>query len=242
MATYTLGQRLELIMKALDKNQREFAEDFGISYNSLGRYKRNERMPDPEFLSKLADLKINLNWLIKGEGGMYVQVPWEVKSDNKKSKRLEVINGKVTLKDSVDAIYNRTIMFPVSAEISAGTPIEAPENYEPLQHIEIPRTYLKDKVEEYILFRVNGQSMEPNIEHNDLVLVKRCDEWRLADNKVCAIRVEGGVTLKRVQLDPQRAQVLLHPFNLDFRVQILDSFQNDDLFLIGTIALQLRLY
>jgi len=242
MATYTVGHRLDIVIKALNMTSKKFADEMGISYNSLGRYKRDERMPDPDFLSKLAELKINLNWLLRGEGSMYVSLPWEIKPEHKKTKKVQFINGKPVLTDTVEAIYNRTTIFPVSAEISAGEPVLVPENYEPLQQIEIPRTYLKDQAEEYILFRVNGKSMEPNIEHNDLVLIRRCYDWRLADNTVCAVRVDGAVTIKRVQLDPKRAQVVLHPFNLDYRVQIIDSFQNDDLFLIGTIALQLRIY
>ena len=53
--------------------------------------------------------------------------------------------------------------------------------------------------------------------------------------------MNGGITLKRIQFDLQRQQVLLHPFNADYRVQVVDSMQGDDISLIGTLVLQLRL-
>jgi SOS-response transcriptional repressor LexA len=50
-----------------------------------------------------------------------------------------------------------------------------------------------------------------------------------------------GITLKRIQFDHQRQQVLLHPFNADYRVQVVDSMQGDDISLIGTMVMQLRM-
>lgn len=242
MATYTVGQRLEMLMKSMNKKQGEFAKDFGISANSMIRYKTNERMPDPDFLCRLADAKVNLNWLLRGEGSMYVLAPWDVKVEPKKGKKQEVeISGSKVIA-SIDNTYLRTAMFPVAAEISAGDPIPVPENFEFAQHIEIPRTYLKENPDQYIVFRVNGKSMEPIIQNNDIVVIQRCYDWSGVDGAVCAVRYEGAITLKRVQFDHKRQEVLLQPFNLDFRVQVIDSLQSETLFLIGTIALQLRVY
>jgi transcriptional regulator with XRE-family HTH domain len=41
----------------------------GVHLNSLARYERSERPPDPEFLQALGQkLQVNLNWLLLGEG------------------------------------------------------------------------------------------------------------------------------------------------------------------------------
>ncbi len=50
-----------------------------------------------------------------------------------------------------------------------------------------------------------------------------------------------GITLKRIQFDHQRQQVLLHPFNADYRVQVVDSLQGDEIYLIGVMVMQMRL-
>jgi hypothetical protein len=52
---------------------------------------------------------------------------------------------------------------------------------------------------------------------------------------------EYGITLKRIQFDHQHQQVLLHPFNAGYRVQVVDSFEGDYILLIGTMVMQLRL-
>jgi SOS-response transcriptional repressor LexA len=242
MATYTIGQRLEMLVKSMNKRQGEFAKDFGISTNSMIRYKTNERMPDPEFMSRLARANVNLNWLLNGEGSMYVTAPWDVKLEPKRLKKQDADTGAVKLTDSIDAAYARTAMFPIAAEISAGEPLPVPENYDFAQHIEIPRSYLHSNPDQYLAFRINGKSMEPQIANKDIIIIKRCYDWTGVDGMVCAVRYEGDITLKRVQFDHKRQEVLLQPFNLDFRVLVLDSLQSEQLFLIGTIALLLRVY
>jgi hypothetical protein len=142
----------------------------------MSRYINNKRSPDPEFLIKLAEQKVNLNWLLSGEGGMYVSAPWDPKPVRKSKSMVEVVSAKGKLSDCTDSIYSRTILLPILADIS-----------------------------------------------------------------VCAVRLNDGITLKRIQFYHQRQQVLLHPFNAEYRVQVVDSMQGDDISLIGTMVMQLRL-
>jgi SOS-response transcriptional repressor LexA len=240
MATYNVGQRLELLIKSMNKKQGEFAKDFSISNNSLIRYKTNERLPEAEFLYRLGQAKVNLNWLLNGEGSMYLVPPWEIKLEPKRAKKGDDKKdvGKVT--DSIEDVYMRTNYLPVSADISAGDPIPVPENFEFAEHIEIPKSYLREKGAQYLAFRVNGKSMEPAIQNNDMVVIKRCYDWSGTDGMVCAVRFEGSITLKRVQFDPKRQEIILQPLNSDFRVLVLDSLQSEALSLIGTIAILVR--
>lgn len=73
------------------------------------------------------------------------------------------------------------------------------------------------------------------------VVIQGKDDGSNTDGSVCAIRLNDGITLKRIQFDHQRQQVLLHPFNADYRVQVVDSMQGDDISLIGTMVMQLRM-
>jgi len=120
-------------------------------------------------------------------------------------------------------------------------PAEVTEKFEHDNFVELPRIYLKDKIDNYMVFRVNGQSMEPQIMHSDIVVITRKDDWSNTDGAVCAVRLNDGITLKRIQFDHQRQQVLLHPFNTDYRVQVVDSMQGDGISLIGTMFMQLRM-
>ncbi|MDD3357326.1 MAG: S24 family peptidase, partial [Dysgonamonadaceae bacterium] len=88
----------------------------------------------------------------------------------------------------------------------------------------------------------NGHSMEPNILHEDIVVIKQELDWELANEKVSAVRADDGVTLKKVELDHANKRIILQPFNIDYKVQILDPDQGLDIYLIGVLSLQLRLF
>ncbi|MDD3563147.1 MAG: S24 family peptidase [Candidatus Cloacimonetes bacterium] len=237
-----IGTRLGMLVKALNLKNYEFEKKFGISTNSMARYKNNARYPDPEFLAKLVENGINVNWLLRGEGTMFIQAPWELGPDIKTTKKVQIIDGKPVLVNEFDRTYVRTSMFPIAAEISAGEPLEVMDDYDMMDSVEVPNRYLPHGADSYIAFRVNGASMEPQILHGDIVLIKKQYDWENTDGKICAVRFEGGITLKRIQYDQARKGVLLQPLNKDFRVLIIDSDQSDSLIMIGPVALQLRVH
>lgn len=237
-----IGTRLGMLVKALKLKNYEFIKKFGISPNSMARYKNNERYPDPEFLAKLVEDGINVNWLLRGEGFMFINQPYELAPDIRTTKRVQIIDGKPILVNDTDRTYVRTSLFPIVAEISAGDPIEVRSDYESSDSVEVPIRYIPYGTDSYIAFRVNGASMEPQILHDDIVLIRKQSDWRNTDGKICAVRYEGGITLKRIQDDPQQMRVILQPLNKDFRVLIIDEFQTGGLEMIGPLALQLRVH
>ena len=94
MAAKTVGDRLKMLVRSLSMTHGDFAKKNGISLNSMSRYINNKRSPDPEFLTKLAKQKVNLNWLLSGEGGMYVSAPWDPKPESKTKSKVEVVSTK----------------------------------------------------------------------------------------------------------------------------------------------------
>lgn len=244
MSKRTIGDRIEHLIKTMTMKDYEFAEKYHISRASLIRYKQNERYPDPEFLLLLSKEKINLHWLLTGNGTMYVKDEFEefIKGNKTKQAQPHIINQKHIIQDTIEDDIKRTITLPIVGDIAAGSPMEIIDQYNISGQIEIPRTYLKGHPKNYIVFQVNGRSMEPIISHADIVVIKANPIWELANGQVAAVRTNDGVTLKKAQIDHQRQQIILQPFNLDFPVLVLDSDWNSDASLIGTIALQLRFY
>ena len=84
--------------------------------------------------------------------------------------------------------------------------------------------------------------MEPVIQHQDIVVIKSDQSWEDADEKIAVVRTDDGLTIKKVQMDHHRQQIILQPFNIDYPVLVLDSDWYYGAFLIGTIALQLRFF
>lgn len=67
-AAETIGGRIRMVRGGV--RQPEFATRLGVDKNTIGRYERDERQPDAEFLARLCSLGFNGHWLITGEGPM----------------------------------------------------------------------------------------------------------------------------------------------------------------------------
>ena len=136
----------------------------------------------------------------------------------------------------------RSITFPIVGEIAAGPPMEIKDEWSHVGKIQLPISFLTGNPKQYTVFQVNGRSMEPVIQHQDIVVIKSDLSWENADGRIAVVRTDDGLTIKKVQIDRHRQQIILQPFNIDYPVLVLDSDWNYGAFLIGTIALQLRFY
>jgi len=237
-----IGVRLERVIKTMKLRQYQFAAKFGISNASLTRYKSGDRLPDPEFLMALAKEKINANWLLTGEGNMHIRPDFDGWMKDQLQKHIGKVNAKTGLIEAPAIDYARTVTLPILGEISAGARDHIYDLRNLGENIEIPRSLLIGSVDKYMAFRVNGHSMQPNIMHEDIVIIRQELIWENIDQKVCAVRCDDGATLKKVELDPEHNRIVLIPFNSDFGVQIIDEDQGVDPFLIGVLSLQLRLF
>ena len=69
-----LGERIRVIRKRLNLSQKKFAEILGISLITLQRYEKGEREPSSEVLVNIKQkFKVNMNWLLTGEGKMFLE-------------------------------------------------------------------------------------------------------------------------------------------------------------------------
>ena len=242
MAAPEVGQRLAMLMKSMKLKNYQFAKKYGISAASLSRYKAGERYPDPELLLKLSESEVNVNWLLTGKGTTRIVQDFDGWMKERLEEKLRVVDSKTGLIQAPTIDYTRTVNLTIIGDISAGPREDIIDCRDLGENLELPRSLLPGHTDKYMAFRVNGHSMEPNILHEDIVVIKQELDWEIANERVCAIRADDGVTLKKVELDPTNRRIILQPFNLDYKVQIIDSDQGLDAFLIGVLSLQLRLF
>ncbi len=244
----TIGQRLSLVIKAMRLKDYQFATKYGISRASLSRYKLNERYPDPEFLEALSKDNINIHWLFTGNGSMNVRDEFQelIQSNHTNNKASSsnpaIISPVLQSINEQDFDPSQSITFPIVGEIAAGHPLEIRDEWSQMGQIQLPVSMLPGNPKQYTVFQVNGQSMEPVIQHQDIVVIKSNQNWEDADDKIAVVRTDDGLTIKKVQIDHHGQQIILQPFNIDYPVLVLDSDWNYGAFLIGTIALQLRFF
>jgi SOS-response transcriptional repressor LexA len=247
----TIGQRLSLVIKAMRLKDYQFAKKYGISSASLSRYKLNERYPDPEFLKALSRDQLNLHWLFTGSGSMYAKDEFQeliqskqapISSTSIDKSNPTIVSPILHPANSQDFDPTRSITFPIVGEIAAGPPMEIKDEWSQMGQIQLPVSFLPGSPKQYTVFQVNGQSMEPVIQHQDIAVIKSDQSWENADGKIAVVRTDDGLTIKKVQIDHHRQQIILQPFNIDYPVLVLDSDWNYGAFLIGTIAIQLRFF
>ena len=237
-----IGNRLTMLLKLMRLKNYEFAKKFNISNASWARYKSGDRLPDPQFLLDLCQAKVNLNWVMTGEGSMQITKDFDGWIKEKLDERIKVIDAKTGLVQTETIDYTRTAILPISGFIAAGPREDITDMRNFGETIEVPRSLIPGGDSKYLAFKVDGRSMEPNIMHDDIIIVKQTIDWEYADGKVCVLRSSDGATLKKVELDPVNKRIILQPFNIDFNVQIIDEFQSLETFLIGVLSLQLRIF
>lgn len=117
-----------------------------------------------------------------------------------------------------------TIQIPVLGMIKAGIAIEAQEDI--IEYIDIPKNWLKGGKTFYGL-KISGDSMYPKYNENDIVIFEKAEDYTLANNKDCAVMVNGfDATFKNVTFNENG--ITLVPLNLNNRDNYLPTFYNNE--------------
>ena len=103
------------------------------------------------------------------------------------------------------------MQIPVLGSIKAGIAIEAQQDI--LEYVDIPKDWMKGNKEFYGL-KISGDSMYPKYNENDIVIFEHTEDYILANNKDCAVMVNGfDATFKNVTITENG--ITLVPFNLN---------------------------
>lgn len=185
--------------------QEELAKKLDKDYSTIGKWELGQRSPIMIDVIKIAELfDTSLETLIGGS----------VIFDNA---------------ESINSINTDTVSIPVLGVIKAGIPIEAQENI--LEYIDIPKDWLKGGKTFYGL-KISGDSMYPKYQTDDIVIFEKNEDMYEADNKDCAVLVNGfDATFKKIKLNQNG--ITLIPYNQEnsdgFETTYYDSQQVQDL-------------
>ncbi|MBP7205308.1 MAG: S24 family peptidase, partial [Candidatus Cloacimonetes bacterium] len=134
--------------------------------------------------------------------------------------------------------WAETLDIPVSGEIAAGPPVENFDTY--MEFLTIRRGMIHGVVDSYVCLRVNGNSMEPTVCNNDLVLIRQSQDWYGLTGHICALRIDGGITLKRLLLDQKEKMIILVSLNEEYQPQLINPDEHQDITLIGSLFYLMR--
>nr|MDK2850307.1 repressor LexA [Candidatus Cloacimonadota bacterium] len=234
-----LGERIHALRKELGIKQYQMAQDMGVNASAISQMESGKINPSIESMLMLwRKYKVDLHWLLTGEGEMFCESKNELEMHKHKSwetlqqmlnKSLEEIaQAKMNLVDS------SVIDIPVVGEIAAGEPVES--NIPATDTISIRKGQIKGNPGNFISLRVNGHSMEPTLHHDDIVVINQCSDWEKLSGKICAVRIDGAITLKMMTLDHNTETVVLLPLNQEYKPILIKPEEHSDLTLIGNVA------
>jgi repressor LexA len=207
-----ISDRLKLLRKNLVITQKEFSDLIGVSRQSYNHYEMNNREMSLGTLANIiTKTRCNAMWLLTGDGSMF-------------------ITDKEDTSDPSNQILH------IESDIAAGEPVEATGRR--LDSIKIGYSLIQN-VNDYYCFSVNGQSMEPDIQNQDLVIIKKDNDWNDKENEVCAVRIDGDITLKRISHDYKRKMIILASDNKKFTPIVVDP-KHTDAFMLGCLYMVIR--
>lgn len=180
-------------------SQQTLADKVGVDRSTISRIENGEIETTIDNAMKIAKvLCVNIEDLI--------------------AKDLSFDNGTL-----IDVEYD-TIQIPVLGTIKAGIAIEAQQDI--LEYVDIPKDWIKGGKSYYGL-KISGDSMFPKYNENDIVIFEHTEDYILANNKDCAVMVNGfDATFKNVTIT--ESGITLVPFNLNNSDGYKPTFYNKE--------------
>lgn len=195
------AERLRLRRTALGLHKQELASRVGVSLTTMQQYEHGQ-LPKGELAVRLSTaLRCSLDWLLAGRGQP---------------------EGGFQAEDT------ELVMVPlVEARLSAGTG-SLETSGDVLRHYAFRHDFLRRKGNpaSMALLRVSGDSMQPRILHNDVVLIDQ-SQCEPVPGRIFAVSVEDMIYLKIVNAMPGRlilssVNPAYPPIEADTRDQLAD--------------------
>ncbi len=204
------------LLAALSLSKKKFAEGLGLSQGNVSDWfnKPNAR-PSIGALKRISETyNVNLNWLVTGEGAMFIDT---------RARRVIPAGDLLRL--------------PGGADIAAGTGIEACD-VEPDEWLTLHPSLLSVPGP-YLAFKVSGESMTPYIMNGDYAVVTQTWHHLDINERICAVRTIDGLTLKRFMIDKRKRFMALMPLNPLYPILRYDE-HSPDYTVIGLLVVMVR--
>ena len=204
ISTQGFADRLRRRRLALGLRQQDLAAQVGVSLTTIQQYE-NGQLPKGEFAVRLgAALRCSLDWLLAGQGNV---------------------------EGALQEQWAGLVMVPmVEARLSAGTG-SFETSADVVRHYAFREDFLRRKgsPSHMALLRVSGDSMEPEIMDNDIVLIDQ-GKRDVTPGRLYAVGFDEAIYLKRIDILPGKVilkstNAAYPPVELDTRGDCEDAFR-----------------
>ncbi len=218
------GKELTKLRNSLGKSITQMSKEMNINKSNLSRYESGKTIPSIKFLHKIIET---------------YSLEIRMIQDNNKNFLINFLKANNEIEFINEIPKENFIEFNIVGEIAAGMPMESSYS-EPSGKVKVPVNFVNGIPENFLVFRVNGRSMEPDVNDGDIIFIKKSDSWDNLNSKIVAIRINGEITLKKLQLDAKKKLIILFPINPNFKTIIINPEENDDITIIGELRSIIR--
>ncbi len=240
-----IGLRIKSLREGKDLSINKLAKDLGISPGNLSDIEKNKNMPSTKAAILISEyFNVSLDWLLTDKGVKYLNDSPKLKTElnaDKLKQYIELGKSNTKLEDEQAKSINNpssVVSLPIVGEIAAGNPLEV-RDVDVLGKILVSSELISDP-EDFFCFRVNGWSMSPEIQHNDVVIVNKIYDYDDMDNRIVAVRLDDGITLKLLKLDHENECSWLMPINDDYKPILINQFSS--IAMLGVLEFLIRSY
>ncbi len=198
-----LGIYLKQLRQSKGLSLREVNKLTNISYTHLNMIENGKRNVTPALLRNLAQL-YSVNYIDLYEKAGYIDLANDEKLNNCK----------------IDKLGNPVKEIPILGTVKAGYDYLAQENW--IGTVDVDENLVKDN-SKYFALKVHGDSMSPTLIENDIVIVKKQDDFENGDIVVAIINGDEATIKKGKKTDNS---ILLQPLNNNYEPLI---FTNDEM-------------
>lgn len=208
-----IGKRIEELRGKISREA--FAAELGVHAQTLARYEKGERLPDSTFLENISKrFNVAPAWLLLGEGPKH-SAARAAGSSTGTPPPPPVLTPVTSESHVIECADCQIMLVPmVEARLSAGTgSFETGDDVERRYAFRTDFLMRKGQPSAMVLMRVTGDSMEPDIKHNDAVLIDQSQRVP-RPGLLYAVGVEDLVYLKSVNAEP--GKLVLSSYNPDY--------------------------
>ena len=136
------------------------------------------------------------------------------------------------IKKEAPGITESYVTYPILGEVAAGYEHIAYESWDN-GNIDIPESWIKGRQEDYFVLKVVGNSMYPDYQDGDVVLVKRQSDIDYSGQVAVALYDNECATIKRIERDNQNTWMRFRPINPQYEPIVKRSEELEHCCILG---------
>lgn len=214
-----IGQRISSIRGNL--TFQSFAVKLGVSAGFVSEIEKGVKKPSAEMLYAIAkEYGININWLLTGEG---------------LEKGRSIHEDRAAWAQGLDKDFVLVPRYDVQAGAGGGSLIHSEQIVDYLAFkTEWVQNVLGASINNLALISVRGDSMEPTLSNDDLILIDLRFN-KIDDSAIYALNVEGLLLVKRIQIKLDGTAVVKSD-NAFYEPEIVTGDALQGLYVIGRVV------